>query len=58
MNMNHNDEQTKNKLRSQYLDLVKKGIDYQKKKDIKAFTANAIQAEIVAQQIQKISRKN
>ena len=54
--MKPQDEQTLSKLRSEYLDLVKKGILYQKKGDIKAYTKIALVAENVAQQFQAISR--
>ncbi len=43
-------------LRTEYLNLVKTGLEIQKKGDIKAYTLNALQAEQVAQQLQAASR--
>lgn len=44
------------RLRSNYLDLVRKSLHIQKTGNIRAFTAVAMEAEHIAQQIQKLSR--
>jgi uncharacterized protein YnzC (UPF0291/DUF896 family) len=54
--MTHLEELQKQKLRSNYLDLVRKSLQIQKTGNIHAFTAVAKEAEHVAQQIQKLSR--
>jgi len=46
----------KEKLKAQYLNLVKKGLQIQKKGDIKAFVSNAIETEHVAQKMQSLAR--
>ncbi len=43
-------------LKDQYLMLVKKGLQIQKKGDIKAFVSNAIETEHIAQKLQSLSR--
>ena len=43
-------------LKVQYLGLVKKGLQIQKKGDIKAFVSNAIEKEQIAQKIQLLAR--
>jgi hypothetical protein len=44
------------KLKAQYLSLVKEGLQIQKRGDIKAYISNAIKAENVAQQMQGLAR--
>lgn len=43
-------------LKSEYLNLVKLGITIQRSGDLDAFTKNAINAELVAQKIQRYAR--
>lgn len=43
-------------LRDEYYNLMKLGLDIQKKGDIKAYMINAIHAENIAQKMQAISR--
>ena len=43
-------------LKAQYFSLVKKGLQIQKKGDIKAFISNAIETEHIAQKMQLLSR--
>lgn len=45
-------------LRTEYFNLVEKSIHIQRKGDIKAYAVNALQAEKVAQKLQKLSRGN
>ncbi len=47
----------KNRLQMEYVKLVKKSIQIQKKGDIQAFTTNAMHAENVAEKLQAISRR-
>ena len=44
------------KLKSQYFNLVKKGLQIQNKGDIKAYVNNAIKAEQIAQKMQSLVR--
>jgi hypothetical protein len=44
------------KLKARYFNLVKKGLQIQKKGDIKAFVSNAIETEQIAQEMQQLSR--
>jgi hypothetical protein len=44
------------KLKAQYLSLVKEGLQIQKRGDIEAYISNAIKAENVAQQMQGLAR--
>ena len=44
-------------LKEKYYILVRNGINYQKKRDIKSFTMNALKKESIAQKIQAFSRK-
>lgn len=46
------------KLKSDYLNLVKAGLKLQKKGDIKAYTKNAIRAENLAQKLQSLSKQH
>ena len=50
------EESQKQKLRSNYLDLVRKSLQIQKTGNIRAFTVVAKEAEHVAEQIQNLSR--
>lgn len=43
-------------LKAQYFSLVKKGLQIQKKGDIKAFVSNAIKSEQIAQKMQLLAR--
>lgn len=56
--MTQSKENLKNKLQTEYLKLVKKSIQIQKKGDIQAYTIVAFQAESVAEKIKAISRNN
>jgi hypothetical protein len=46
----------RDQLKDQYLNLVKKGLQIQKKGDIKAFVSNAIETEHIAQKMQSLAR--
>ena len=46
----------KEQLKNQYINLVKKGLQIQKKGDIKAYVSNAIEAEHIAQKMQSLAR--
>ncbi len=50
------EESQKQKLRSNYLDLVRKSLQIQKTGNMRAFTTVAKEAEHVAEQIQNLSR--
>ncbi len=54
--MTRSKNNSEHQLKEEYFQLVKKGISIQMKGDIKAYTVNAIQAENVAQKIQRIAR--
>ena len=56
--MTYSEEQSKNNLIKMYLNLVRKGIQIQRKGDILAYTHNAMQAEQVAQKLQALARSN
>lgn len=44
-------------LKEEYNILVKNGINYQRKRDIKSFMVNALKKENIAQKIQAFSRQ-
>jgi len=46
------------KLKAEYYDLVRNGLSFQRNRDIKSFTMNALKAENVAQKIQAFSRRH
>jgi uncharacterized protein YnzC (UPF0291/DUF896 family) len=54
--MTQPEELEEQRLRNSYLDLVRKSMQIQKTGNIRAYTAVAMEAEHVAQQIQKLSR--
>ena len=56
--MVQSNEKSIEKLRKDYINLVKAGLKLQQKGDIKAFTQNAIRAEYLAQKLQAVSRKH
>lgn len=56
--MTRSKENSKNKLQTEYLKLVKKSIQIQKKGDIQEYTIVAFQAENIAEKLQAISRNS
>ena len=54
--MTEKDKQSKERLKSEYLKLVKAGLDIQKKGDITAYKLNALRAEQVAQKLSAVSK--
>ena len=55
--MTESEEKSISHLKKEYYNLMKLGLDIQKKGDMKAYMVNAIRAENIAQQMQAISRK-
>jgi len=56
--MTQTDKQSIEKLRNEYLNIVKAGLHLQEKGDLKAYTLNALRAESIAQKLQAVSRSN
>ena len=55
--MTNSNEKLISHLKKEYYNLMKLGLDIQKKGDMKAYMINAIRAENIAQKMQAIARR-